>query len=153
MARSSCCTAPGRRQHVPAADHRPDPRLRRRRAARGRRRGQHRVDGALQLLHGAWPAPPAHRREYPRSIGAKCRVCRGVVSGAMIFSDVYLNKLQKKFCDSNFCSTYAKKIPTYARKIPTSVTLNGQFTGDIHLQKSNTNNPTHLSGLKYIVSM
>ncbi|QOU76285.1 hypothetical protein JAB4_057850 (plasmid) [Janthinobacterium sp. HH102] len=43
---------------VPAADHRPGPSQRRRRAARGRRGGQHHVDRAHQLLHGAWPAPP-----------------------------------------------------------------------------------------------
>ncbi|WP_139143830.1 hypothetical protein [Janthinobacterium sp. HH102] len=49
----SCCTAPGRRHHVPAADHRPGPRQRRRRAARGRRGGQHHVDGAHQLLASA----------------------------------------------------------------------------------------------------
>ncbi|WP_193725220.1 hypothetical protein [Janthinobacterium sp. HH102] len=50
---SSCCTAPGRRHHVPAADHRPGTRRRRRRAARGRRGGQHHVDVAHLLLHGA----------------------------------------------------------------------------------------------------
>ncbi|MGX9718302.1 hypothetical protein ACWYXJ_29165 [Janthinobacterium lividum] len=49
----SCCTAPGRRHHVPAADHRPVPRQRRRSAARGRRSGQHHVDGVRMLL----PAP------------------------------------------------------------------------------------------------
>ncbi|QOU76168.1 hypothetical protein JAB4_056680 (plasmid) [Janthinobacterium sp. HH102] len=65
MARSICCTAPGRRQHVPAADHRPGPRRRRRRAARGPRSGQHRVDGVLQLLHGAWPAPTRSCSRYP----------------------------------------------------------------------------------------
>ncbi|MGX9718421.1 hypothetical protein ACWYXJ_29760 [Janthinobacterium lividum] len=58
MTRTSCCTAPGRRHPVPAAEHRPYPRQRRRGAARGRRSSQHHVDDAHQLLHGAWPAPP-----------------------------------------------------------------------------------------------
>ncbi|WP_193725222.1 hypothetical protein [Janthinobacterium sp. HH102] len=56
-ARTSCWPAPDRRHHVPAAGHRPGPRRRRRRAARGPRSGQHNVDGVHQLLHGAWPAP------------------------------------------------------------------------------------------------
>ncbi|MGX9718344.1 hypothetical protein ACWYXJ_29375 [Janthinobacterium lividum] len=49
-ARTSCCTAPGRRHPVPAADLRPEPPGRRRRAARGRRSGQHHVDVVRQLL-------------------------------------------------------------------------------------------------------
>ncbi|WP_193725218.1 hypothetical protein [Janthinobacterium sp. HH102] len=57
MSRTCCCTAPSRRHPLPAADHRPGPRRRRPRAARGRCSGQHHVDGVLQLLHGAWPAP------------------------------------------------------------------------------------------------
>ena len=52
---TSYCPAPGRRHPV---DHHPAPRWRRRRAARGRRSGQHHVDGVHKLLHGAWPAPP-----------------------------------------------------------------------------------------------
>ncbi|MGX9718267.1 hypothetical protein ACWYXJ_28990 [Janthinobacterium lividum] len=64
-ARTSCCTAPGRRHHVPAAAHRPDPRQRRRRAARGRRSGQHQVVDAHQLPHCAWPAPPRSRSGSP----------------------------------------------------------------------------------------
>ncbi|MGX9718423.1 hypothetical protein ACWYXJ_29770 [Janthinobacterium lividum] len=55
---TSCCTAPDRRHLVPAVDHRPGPRQRRQRAARGRRGGQHHVDGVHQLLPGAWSAPP-----------------------------------------------------------------------------------------------
>ncbi|MGX9718288.1 hypothetical protein ACWYXJ_29095 [Janthinobacterium lividum] len=53
MARTSCCTAPGRRLHDPAAGRRPDPRQRRRRAAREHRGGQYQVDGVLQLLASA----------------------------------------------------------------------------------------------------
>ncbi|WP_456129235.1 hypothetical protein [Janthinobacterium lividum] len=55
---TSCCPAPGRRHPVPAADHWPNPRQPRRRAARGRRSRQHHIDGVFQLLASAWPAPP-----------------------------------------------------------------------------------------------
>ncbi|MGX9718424.1 hypothetical protein ACWYXJ_29775 [Janthinobacterium lividum] len=55
---TSCCPVLGRRHPVPAADHWPYPRQRRRRAARGRRSSQHHVDGVIQLLASAWPAPP-----------------------------------------------------------------------------------------------
>ncbi|QOU76260.1 hypothetical protein JAB4_057600 (plasmid) [Janthinobacterium sp. HH102] len=55
---SNCCTAPGRRHPLPAADHRPGPRRRRRRAALEHCGGQHHVDGIHKLLASAWPAPP-----------------------------------------------------------------------------------------------
>lgn len=63
-------------------------------------------------------------------MGEKCRGYQSVVSGTQIFSDVYLNKLEKKFCESNFCSTYLANIPTYARKIPTFVTVNGSNSAE-----------------------
>lgn len=116
-ARTCCCTASDWSHHVPAADHHPAPRWRRRRAALEHRGGQLHVEGMHLLLASAWPAPPAQRREYPRSMGSKCRVSRRVVSGARIFSDVYLNKLQKKFF---FCNLFnlCEKNPDLCEKNP-----------------------------------